>query len=584
MTTQETLNQAISHHQAGRFAEAEELYRQVLASEPNNPNALNMLGALAGEYGRLEEAMDLIGRAVARHPRVAEFRCNLGETYRRAGRTSEAQTELREAIRLNPTLADAHNGLGLVLQSENKTDDAIAAFSQAILWNPALVDAHFNLGTSLIKKKEYTQAIAALKRAIELDPRHAKAHNDLGACYVWTKQLDLAMEECRRAIEINPEQVEAHNNLGACLKSVGRLDEAIESGQRALAIRPDFVDALNNLGMALEERGRFTEAVAAYKRALVLQPDLQEAHWNLALESLRLGDLETGWREYEWRLKGPEPLIAPDFQQPRWTGRDLHGKTILLHPEQGFGDMIHFIRYIPLLAEKGARIIFCVQAPLVRLFTDFPQVEKIVPVGEPLPNFDYYCPLMSLPLMFGTTLENIPNQVPYLHPSPGLVREWTEKLGPKDSRLRVGLVWAGSPGHKSDPVRSLRLEQFAPLAAIDGVEFHSLQKGPAAEQAKNPPIGMKLIDRTDQLADFADTAALIANLDLVISVDTAVAHLAGAMAKPVWVALHISPDWRWMFDRPDSPWYPTMRLFRQSKANEWSDVAAKLAEALGELQ
>jgi tetratricopeptide (TPR) repeat protein len=332
-----------------------------------------------------------------------------------------------------------------------------------------------------------------------------------------------------------------------------------------------MVAAQHNLAVVLADQGRFQEAIAAYSRAIELKPDSVEARCHLAELYLLLGDFERGWKEHEWRL----PIAYPNNPR-RWDGGELNGKTILPYGEQEFGDVIQFVRYVPMVAEKGGRIIFVCHEKLIRLLASMPHIAQIVSLKQPTPPFDVFCPLLSLPLALGTALHAIPANVPYL-------KSERPRLGKKPGVLRVGLAWAGNPEHWDDLRRSIPLDQFAPLSAIPGIEFYSLQVGPAPRQANDSSAPLPLIDLTSELQDFADTATLIESLDLVITVDTVVAHLAGAMGKPVWVLLAAMPDWRWMLDRADSPWYPTMRLFRQESTGSWSHVIWRIADSLAEL-
>ena len=315
-------------------------------------------------------------------------------------------------------------------------------------------------------------------------------------------------------------------------------------------------------------------------RAIELEPNLSEAHWNLSMACLRLGDLKRGFLEYEWRFKGPAGVNLTKYSRPRWEGGDLTGKTILLHGEQGMGDILQFVRYVPLVAARGAKIVVACHPELCRLLANMRFVSQAIAIGTAPPRFDVHCSMMSLPFVFGTTLATIPAYAPYLHAPVDLIGHWAERLGPRGTAARVGLVWAGRPEYLTDAVRTIRLEQLSPLAAVKGIEFHSIQKGPAAREAMNPPAGMQLVSHGDQLTDFAETAALLANLDLVISVDTAPAHLAGAMGKAVWVMLPTPADWRWMLQRSDNPWYPTMTLFRQNTPGQWDEVIGRIAKAM----
>jgi Flp pilus assembly protein TadD len=466
------------------------------------------------------------------------------------------------------------------LQKAGKFADAETICREILARQPNNIGALNLLGTLLRQSRQFDGAIAALRKSIELDPNQAEVHADLGVCLIQSHDPAAAVEACRHAIAINPNLAAAHNNLGGCLRFLGHFEEAAAACRRALEIRPDYASALTNLGAALAELGRNAEAVQLHLRSIELEPNLRESHWNLAMACLRLGDLKRGFQEYEWRFNGPDGVVVTNYARPRWDGGDLTGKTILLHGEQGMGDVLQFIRYVPLVAAKHGKIIVVCHPELCSLLGKMQFVSRAIPFEAPPPPFDVYCPTMSLPFVFGTTQVTIPAYTPYLHPPADLVKSWDRRLSPRTAAMRVGLVWAGRSEYKDDPVRSIRLEHLAPLAAINGIEFHSLQKGPAAREALNPPPAMRLIDHSDQLTDFAQTAALIANLDLVISVDSAPAHLAGAMNKPVWLLLPMPADWRWMLQRSDNPWYPMMTLFRQRWPGHWTDVVGRVARAL----
>jgi Tfp pilus assembly protein PilF len=479
LTIQQAFDLALQHHQAGRLREAEQLYRQVLARQPEHADAIHFLGVIAHQVGRNDIAVGLIRRAIA----------------------------------LNPNNADAHNNLGNALKDKGQLDEAIAAF--------------------------------------------------------------------RQAIALNPNIPEAHNNLGNVLTDRGQLDEAIAAFRRAIALRGNYAQAHNNLGNALKDERQLDEAIAAFRQAIALNPNIPEAHHNLSLALLTRGDFQQGWEEHEWRWRCKDFPSAPrNFAQPQWDGRELEGRTLLLHTEQGLGDAIQFVRYVPLAAQRGGKIIIECQAELQRLFQTMDERCQIVPRGQPLPGFDLHCPLLSLPRVFRTTLANVPKEAPYLHADAEDAGRWENRLADDSLIVKVGLAWAGSPTHKNDRNRSIKLARLAPLGQVPGARFFSLQKGEAAAEAKTPPTGMELVDWTEELKDFADTAALIANLDLVIAVDTAVVHLAGAMGKPVWTLSPYVSDWRWLLDRDDSPWYPTMRLFRQPARGDWDSVITRVADAL----
>ena len=543
----QVLQQALAHHQAGHMQQAEALYRQALAAEPLNPDALHLLGVLAYQVGQLAAAVDLIARAVA----------------------------------VNPAFAQAHYNLGIALSDQGRLEDAASAYRRAIAVQPDYADAHDNLGNVLGDLGRPEESVPCYRRAIELRPGNPATHNNLGIALKQTGQLQEAAAAYRQAIALKPDYVEAHNNLGNALKELGQLEEAAQCFQRALALRPELADAHSNLGNVLLAQGHVDEAAKAYERAIALNPDYAEARNNLALIQLQKGDFEHGWEGYEWRWK-LKVAVAPrrDFPQPEWRGEQLAGGRVLVHAEQGFGDAIQFCRYVPLMAQRGAKVILEVQPELKRLMAGLAGVHEAVRLGEALPPFDCHIPLLSLPRVFGTRLDTIPADIPYLQAPPELVEAWREKLSGM-AGLRVGLAWAGSPQHMNDRNRSLALATLAPLAAVGGATYVVLQKGPAAAQAATPPAGMKLVELGAELGDFADTAAVIANLDVVIAVDTAVAHLAGALGKPVWLLLPFAGEWRWLEGRSDSPWYPSMRLFRQPRPGAWGEVVEGVVQELG---
>ena len=394
-----------------------------------------------------------------------------------------------------------------------------------------------------------------------------------------------AEANCREALRLRPAYPEAHTNLGNALRDLGRPAEAEASCREALRLRPDYSDAHSNLGAALYILGRPAEAEASCREAGRLRPDYPDAHTNLAHALLLAGRFEEGWTEYEWRWTTRQLLDgARNFPVPQWDGEAIGDRVILLHAEQGLGDTLHFCRYVPLMA-SGARIVLEVQAPLVRLLSGLPGITQIVARGDSLPSFDLHCPLLSLPRAFGTTLDTIPAATPYLAADPARTAEWRERLGHFDG-LRVGLVWAGGQRQGlpsqviADRRRSIALDTMAPLGEASGVSFISLQKGEPAAQAATPPPGMALHDFTADLCDFADTAALIGGLDLVISVDTAVAHLAGALGKPVWLLLHDFADCRWTLTDDASYWYGDLALIRQTSAGDWAGVIAETRRRL----
>jgi len=538
----------LTHHQAGRLPEAEALYRQILQGQPNHPDALHLLGVMAHQAGKHEMAVEYIVRAIALQPTAAAYHSNLGEVYRALTRLDKAAASLQQALVLQPASAEARNNLGAVLQAQGKLDEAIAQYRQALALKPAYPEAHNNLGNVL--KKQGKQVAAAA--------------------------------QYRQAILHKPDYAEAYNNLGEVLAEEDKWEEAVAQYRRAVALKPVYAEAYYNLGNALKAQGKLEEAIECYCKALSVNPDLAEAHWNKALTLLRTGNFMEGWREYEWRWQCAQSKASQrDFSQRLWDGQDLAGQTILLHAEQGFGDTVQCIRYVPLVAKRGGQVIVECQPELKSLFESGVQgMTGIVARGGRLPDFDVQAPFLSLPLIFETTIDSIPAKVPYIVPSPKRVTVWHVKRELQGDTFKIGLAWAGLSSHQNDRSRSCPLKMLAPLATVRGVTWYSLQKGEGASQAADPPEGVTLIDMTAELTDFTETAALMSHLDLVISVDTAVAHLAGAMGKPVWTLLPFVSDWRWLLNRDDSPWYPTMRLFRQKSPGDWHGTVACVVEAL----
>jgi len=588
---------AVQHFQSGRLAEAEALYRQILAVEPRHAEALHHLGVIAHEVGKNDVAVGLIRQALALKPNYPDARYDLGIALKDQRQLDEAITAYREAVTLKPEFPEAHNNLGIALMEKGDLDAAIAAYRQAIALKPDYSEAYNNLGNALQDKRQLDEAIAAFHQALALRPNYPEASYNLGNALRDQGQLDEAVAAYREAIVRKPDLSEAHSNLGTALQDKGQLAEAIAAYRQAIALKPNLPEAHSNLGDALRLAGQPDEAIAAYRQAIALKFDYPETHSYLALALLGQGDFLRGWEEYEWRLKLKEVVcLQQNFTQPRWEGSPFEGRTLLLHAEQGIGDAIQFIRYVPLVVQRGGKIILECQPELVRLFRRMAPDLPVLAKGQTLPAFDVHCPLLSLPRLFSTDLGNIPRTVPYLHADAAAAVIWRERIAglgsslrpsglpqsrdPSGPDLKVGLVWAGNPAHKNDRNRSLKPANLARLADVPGVRFISLQKDAATAEARTAPAGMELIDVAEELKDFDDTAAVLANLDLIIAVDTAVVHLAGAMGRPVWTLLPYAPDWRWLRERGDSPWYPTMRLFRQPSIGDWDSVIAKVREQL----
>jgi tetratricopeptide (TPR) repeat protein len=493
------------------------------------------------------------------------------EEHQRAGRLVEAESVCKQILKQQPRHPGALLLFTVLARQQGQIAVAVQRAAHAVSMHPEIAEFHANLAEFSRQAGNLQQAIASFERAIQLKPLEPTFHNSLGTTHNDSRRYELAASAYQRAIQLKADYSDAWNNLGCVLRELGRLDEATEAIATALRFDPRRAGTHVNLAIVRTSQERFPDAIESYSRAIAIQPDFPDAHYSLGMLYLLLGDMERGWPEYQWR-----PTLAPRFSKPIWKGEDLSGKTIVLHDEQGLGDTIQFVRYVPMLAEKGAKVIMACQEELTRLLSD---VVPVIAVGKPFPSYDFHSPLLHLPMVFGTNLQNIPAPIPYLKANDELSKEWLRRIDPKPAKLRVGLVWAGHAKHREDSRRSLPLERLAPLLKTPDVQFFSLQTGPPARQA----VGSPITDLTADLHDFCDTAALIENLDLVITVDTAVAHLAGAMGKPVWVLLPRVPDWRWMLERTDTPWYPTMRLLRQKQRGDWDHPIAEAAAELAKL-
>jgi tetratricopeptide (TPR) repeat protein len=614
MTIEEAINLGLERHRAGKWREAELIYRSVLAGNPRQPDALHLLGMIAHEAGQYAAAADLIGQAIAVSPGRADFHGSMGRALEAMKKPEQAIAEYRRAIELNPKLAPAHNNLGVALASLGKSEEAVAMFERAIQIAPGYADAAYNLANTLKNLGRLAAAVGQYRRAIAARPDWVAAYNNMGValklngaldeaveCFkqavaksphdaaVWNNlaealceqlRMEDAVKACARALELQPGLPEAHNNLGYALCGLGRYDESIRSFRTALALRPEYAEAYGNLGIAYHFKADLEQAMCMFNTALALRPDFTMAKWNRGVVQLMRGEFEPGWEGFEHRPRVPDARIAPPVcDKPRWDGRELGGRRILVHHEQGLGDTLHFVRYLPMVARRGGRVVLACDRSLVNLMRIQQGVEECCDSAEErLPDFDVFVPLPSLPRIFRTRLETIPADVPYLSPEPALAARWEERVAAAArGRKRVGLVWAGKD--RADMFRSTTLNELSAVGRAAGNWFCSLQKGAAALQ--QPPAHLELADWTGELSDFAQTAALVSRLDLVITIDTSVAHLSGALGQPTWLLLRDVPDWRWMLDRSDCPWYPTMRLFRQRRLGDWSEPIARVVEALG---
>ena len=629
LSAEQTMARALVHHRAGQLDDAAGLYRGVLAGQPRHAEALHLLGVVHDARGEPGHAASLI-EAALRVRESAAFRCNLAMVLGHLGRHAEAVAAAGRALALRPDYPEASNNLGVSLDRLGRRGQAVAAFGRAVAARPDYAEAWTNLGHALRGQGRPGEAAAAYERALALNPaapraplgrvlgetgrypeaatafRHdlaarpddpdtlnslavalaeapAAAHDACGRLLGWLGRLDEAAAACRRAIALRPDLAEAHGTLGNVLRLQGRHAEAETALRRALALRPADAGAYNNLALVLDEQDRPHEALAVLDLGDALRPGDADTRHHRAMLLLRQGRFAEGWPEYEWRLRTRQAggTGAPSAKSS-WNGEPLRGRTILLTPEQGFGDTIQFSRYAPMVAAAGGRVLLGAPRPLVRLLRGLPGVAAVVAEGEAVPAHALECPLLSLPRAFGTTLETVPATVPYLAAPPEVQARWRERL-PDCGGFRVGLAWAGNPNQANDRRRSLPFEALAPLWAMEGVGWYSLQVGPRAADLAAAPAG-RIEDLAPELDDFAETAAAIARLDVVVTPDTAVAHLAGALGVPVLVMLSFAADWRWVRGQDRSPWYPGMRLVRQDVRRHWEPVVATIASMLADLR
>jgi tetratricopeptide (TPR) repeat protein len=593
-TTDETpLAAAIAHHDAGRLAEAEQALRELLTSDPNNLAGLTRLGDVLSDASRPAEAIEVYNKVITaapRDPATAAAYDGVAAALQERGQIDAAVAASKKAVELrhNPDVAYA---LGNTLERMGRLSDAIEAFRLAAAYRPNFAEAHARLGGLWLATGKLDEAISHYRTATDVMPDLAEAHCNLANALRQRGDETGALASVKRAIELKPEMPEAHNVLGCIWQDRRRPADALAEFVKAAQVRPDYGEALNNAGSVLEQLGRWAEAARFYQNAISSRPEEPRFHHNLALNLLMRGEYAAGWAEHEWRRREPTNPAGRNFGKPEWDGSPIPGKTLLIHTEQGLGDSIQFARYIALAHQQAVaggdpsavKIIVETRAPLVPLFASgIGGLSAVITQGQPLPAFDLHLPLFTAPMRFATRVDNVPNQVPYISADPARAGAWAAKMPKSEGKLRIGLAWAGNPRHRNDRIRSCPPSQLEPLASVGGALFFSLQKrDPTQQQLQgSPPAALNIIDLTADLSDFADTAALIANLDLVISVDTAVAHLAGAMGKPVFVMIPSHPDWRWLLDREDSPWYPTMRLFRQPAVGDWASVVGRVREAM----
>jgi Flp pilus assembly protein TadD len=617
-TPEAVLNQARLLLRRGEDTEAEALLRVAVKAVPGHSGLLQYLGVLRLKRGDPAEAETLLAASVALNPAAVDHRvnfgnvldargehaaaadcfraalalepgnaavqANLGNALMKLGRLAEAAAAYASAVALKPGEARYRHALGAALIEAGRFAEAEAELEQAVALAPDAADAQLSLGLARARQGRHGAAESCYRRALEIDPNHLRALINLGGALLAQRRHEEFAATQRRALSLAPDYPEALANLAAALLVLGNWPEAEAAARRALALKPSLTEALSTLAASLERQGRVDEALALLRQAAHEGPmeSRGEAHFGLALALLRRGDFALGWPEYEWRwgVRQHQRGAKRDFPQPQWRGEEIAGRTILLHGEQGLGDTIQFLRYVPMTAARGARVILEVPAGLKRLAVGVAGATRIVAAGEALPPFDLHCPLLSLPLAFGTQAGSIPADTPYISAPRDAAAGWRARFAANPAGKKVGLVWAGNPGYVGDRDRSLDPGLLAPLFGISGTAFYSLQVGAAADGLRGVPGADRVTPLGAEFKDFADTAACVAALDLVIAADTAVAHLAGALNRPVWILLPFAADWRWLVDRTDSPWYRSAALFRQKKQGDWREVIERVAAKL----
>jgi tetratricopeptide (TPR) repeat protein len=612
----DTLRRAMAAYGAGRLDEAEFHCRLVLGANKKQFDALHLLGLIKFQRGRFDEAHRLISQAIKINPQSAKARSNLGLVLQHLGRPEQALASVEKALSIEPDNLLALNNRGHMLWQLKRPEEALGSLDRALAIKPDYADALCNRGNALADLRRLEEALVSYDQALAINPQDAPTLNNRGNVLWALERHEEALQSYDKALAISPDDLSTLKDRGAALLVLKRGEEALACFDRALAIKPGDpylvfkrgsalvsanryeealecfdeafavaegdAEALDDRGNVLAALQRHAEALASYDQALAIAPESAKAHWNRALTLLRIGDFDQGWKEYEWRWKVNASWVrVHDFPQHLlWLGdRLIDGKTIVIHAEQGFGDTIQFVRYVPMVAALGAKVILEVQPQLKLLLSGVQGVNKIIGKGEELPPFDCHCPLLSLPLALKIQLKTIPAVTPYLSAAEERMAAWTSRL-PKSDRPRIGVVWAGNPEFVTDRMRSIGLAPLAPLFSLPGFQFVSIQKDLRAgdqEILRNHP---DVIHLGDKLADFGDTAAIMSLLDLIISSDTAPVHLAGALGRPVWILLDQHSDWRWMLNRDDNPWYPTARLFRQPKLGDWASVVGQVAAEL----
>lgn len=566
------------------FQQAANIFLQLIEDDANDAVAYNCLGVMQNRMRQFEEAEKSLCHALELNPENPDALCNMGALFISTHRLEEAKNYLEKVIQINPNYPEAHSNLGLIQMEQGLFEEAELSFRRAIKSKPNCPEIFNDLGLNQIKRGLLVEAESSFRHAIELKPDFPEAFNNLGIVQKDINRLEEAAKTIYHAIKLNPNYAEAYNSLGSVLTDAAYNEVAEKCFYRAIRLRPNYSPSYHNLGVLFIHTNRFEEAETCFCQALKLNPNNAQTEFSLATLYLLQAQYEKGWKKYDKSRIIKHSHDQPDI--PRWQGENLAQKTILLYYEQGFGDTIHFVRYTYLVSKLAKRTVLLVQKPLQSLMqSSFPSLNiygtediREIPSGE----FDFSCPLPSLPVVFNTSQASIPQTIPYLTVCSKISEKWSKIKQLSNSTLfRVGVVWAGNPKHQNDRNRSIPIEVFTDLFAVEEVTWVSLQVG--GKEKDLDKVTCKVFNYAEKINDFADTAGLITYLDLVITVDSAVAHLAGSMGKRTWLLLPFAPDWRWQIDREDTPWYPTMHLFRQCKAGDWSEVLVRVKKALSTL-
>jgi tetratricopeptide (TPR) repeat protein len=577
-TAREALQLGLTLQYQGRHEQAEQVFRQIATAHPTLAAGHFLLGRICFERAQYDEALPHLAEAVRLDPSQAVHLAALAEANQALHRWAEAEHWYRRAIQMQPQFAEAHVNLGNTLLATGRTDEAVACYQQALQCNPQLADAQSCLGVVHESRGALDRAADCYRQALTLRPGYAQAHCNLGTVLRKQHRLDEAAIQLRAAVKAAPNLAAAHSNLAAVYQSMGDLVAAAKSFRRVVDIEPRAPKSHTNLANLLLDQGDFAAATASIQEALLLDPDCPEAQFTQGILYLTQGKFAPGWAGYEHRLRCRQ--TASRFaSQPAWDGSDVGDKIVLIHSEQGLGDTLQFIRYLKLARQRTARLVVAIPPALIPL-CEQSNIEGLISNAQPMPRFDLQAALLSLPAIFHTELDSIPCAIPYLTAEPTRIESWRQRLAPYRG-LRMGIAWRGSPAYHNNALRSIPLRCFEPLARVSGVRLFSLQKAERGESLGETSQSFQVVtlpglDETG--GAFMDTAAVMKNLDLVVTCDTAIPHLAGALGVPTWVALCHASEWRWMLERADSPWYPGMRLFRQVTPGDWDEVFERIAQ------